>query len=319
MNPITSILKHYPLLLLDGALATELESKGCNLADPLWSARVLLDRPELIAAVHLDYFMAGADCVITASYQATVQGLTAKGLTEAEALQVISSSVSIAKRVRDNFWQDNSNRHNRPKPLVAASVGPYGAYLADGSEYRGNYGLTKEELADFHRSRLDVLVAAQPDILACETIPCLEEALALADLLTEYPDQYCWISFTAKDDNQTCNDDAIMECGKRLNNFKQVAAIGINCTAPQYVASLISKLKSVTDKPIIVYPNSGDQYDPLSRKWIKNNAHSCFCDFAKSWYEQGARVIGGCCRTAPSDIKAIAGWARKMERPFSPL
>ncbi len=310
MNPIESVLKHYPMLLLDGALATELENKGCNLADPLWSARILFDQPELIAAVHHDYFTAGADCVITASYQATVQGLTARGLTESEALRVISSSVTIAREVRDTFWKDITDRRNRPKPLVAASVGPYGAYLADGSEYRGNYGITRRELSDFHRSRLDVLIATQPDILACETIPCLDEALALAELLREYPNQFCWISFTAKDDSKTCNGDSILECGKQLNAFEQVAAIGINCTAPQYVGSLINKLRSVTDKPIIVYPNSGDQYEPLTKTWIKAESHACFSDLAKNWYEQGAKIIGGCCRTSPADIANIAGWLR---------
>ncbi len=312
MNPITSVLKHYPLLILDGALATELERKGCDLADPLWSARILLEQPKLIASVHSDYFMAGADCVITASYQATVQGLTARGLTEAAALKVISSAVTLAKEVRDTFWQDTTNRQNRPRPLVAASVGPYGAYLADGSEYHGNYGLCRKELSDFHRSRLDSLIAQQPDILAFETIPCLEEALALAELLTDYPGKYGWISFTARDDAYTCNGDSIIECGKKLNKFEQVAAIGINCTAPQYVASLINKLKNVTDKPIIVYPNSGDQYDPLTKTWVKNSHHTRFCDLAKCWYEQGARIIGGCCRTTPSDISAIARWAKTL-------
>lgn len=309
MNPIAAILEHYPLMLLDGALATELERKGCNLADPLWSAKILLDQPELIGDVHLDYFKAGADCVITASYQATVQGLTAKGLTIEEALQVISSSVTIARDVRDKYWAEKSNRHNRPKPLVAASVGPYGAYLADGSEYRGNYNITGKELTEFHRSRLDVLIAARPDILACETIPCLDEALALAQLLQEYPKQHCWISFTAKDEHHTCNGELITECGKQLDTFDQVAAIGINCTAPQYVDSLIRQLKEVTAKPVIVYPNSGNQYEPQSKTWIKMADDVSFVDFAKSWNATGARIIGGCCRTTPADIKEIAAWA----------
>lgn len=310
MNPITTILQRYPLLLLDGALATELERKGCNLADPLWSARVLLEQPELIAAVHLDYLQAGADCVITASYQATVQGLTARGLTEAQAQQVITSSVTIAKKTRDTFWAEQANRHRRPKPLVAASVGPYGAYLADGSEYRGNYGLNREELMAFHRQRLDILVAAQPDILACETLPCLDEALGLAELLQQYPDIYCWICFTARDEEHTCNGDAIIECGKRLNDFKQVAAIGINCTAPQHIIGLINRLKRVTDKPIIVYPNSGDKYDPLTKTWVTDKGASGFSDFARRWHKEGAKIIGGCCRTSPADIREIAAWLR---------
>lgn len=311
VNPIESVLSHYPFMTLDGAMATELERKGCNLADPLWSARVLLEQPELIASVHNDYFKAGADCVITASYQATIEGLRNKGLNQQQALQVISSSVSIAKEARDVFWQKQSEK-NRPEPLIAASVGPYGAYLADGSEYRGDYTLRHDSLMDFHRQRIEILIAAKPDILACETIPCLEEALALADLIKDYPNQYCWISFTAKDSHHTCNGEPIGECARQLDQYEQVAAIGINCTPPQYVESLINQIKEATTKPIIVYPNSGDSYDPLTKSWLHNNKDSDFSTMSKTWYQAGARIIGGCCRTTPDDIKSIAAWRQSQ-------
>jgi len=173
MNPIASILDLQPVLVIDGALATELERRGCDLKDSLWSAKILLEQPEKIKQVHYDYFKAGADCAITASYQATIPGFAKRGLTEAEAIDLMKKSVALAKEARDEFWTDEANRTDRAKPFVAASVGPYGAYLANGEEYVGNYGLTEQELMDFHRPRMKALVEAGTDILACETLPCL--------------------------------------------------------------------------------------------------------------------------------------------------
>lgn len=176
MNPIETLLQHQPVAIVDGALATELERRGSDLNDDLWSARVLMEQPELIRAVHLDYFHAGADFAITASYQATVEGFARRGLSRDEALALMQRSVQLAQDARDEFWADEKNRVGRLRPLVAGSVGPYGAFLADGSEYRGDYKLTKQELIDFHRPRVEALIAAGADLLACETIPCLIEA-----------------------------------------------------------------------------------------------------------------------------------------------
>ncbi|HET9590329.1 MAG TPA: homocysteine S-methyltransferase, partial [Anaerolineales bacterium] len=178
-NPIASILNRYPALVIDGALATELERRGCDLNDNLWSAKILLEQPEIIRQVHLDYFRAGADCAITASYQATLEGFAKRGLNEKEAIGLMQRSVKLAVEARDEFWLHESDRIGRPRPLVAASVGPYGAFLADGSEYRGQYGLTERELMDFHRPRMKALIEAGPDLLACETIPSLVEAQAI--------------------------------------------------------------------------------------------------------------------------------------------
>src|SRR5688572_14218544 len=165
MNPIASILDHYPALVIDGALATELERRGCDLKDSLWSAKILLEGPNVIKQVHYDYFKAGADCAITASYQATVEGFAKRGLNETEAISLIQKSVKLAVEARDEFWADQANRVGRAKPFVAASVGPYGAFLADGSEYRGNYGLTEKELMNFHRPRMKALTEAGADML----------------------------------------------------------------------------------------------------------------------------------------------------------
>ena len=186
-------------MILDGAFATELEKRGCDLNDPLWSAKILLEYPEIIGEVHRDYYQAGADCVITASYQATIAGFMKRGLTEAQGLGLIQQSVAIARRARDGFWASVTDKTTRPAPLVAASIGPYGAFLADGSEYRGDYALDENALKTFHAARMSALIDAKPDVLACETIPCLKEALAVAKLLQEFPGIYGWISFSAKD------------------------------------------------------------------------------------------------------------------------
>ena len=310
MNQIASILDHYPVLVIDGALATELERRGCDIKDELWSAKVLLEQPEIIRQVHLDYFKAGADCAITASYQATIEGFSKRGLNEAEAITLIQKSVSLAMEARAEFWLDASNRIGRPKPFVAASIGPYGAFLADGSEYRGNYGLTEKELMEFHRPRMATLVEAGAEILACETIPSLIEAQATAKLLKEFPDITAWISFSGRDEKHNSEGQVFADCVKQLENNKQIAAIGINCTSPKYISALIHEAKKMTNKPVLVYPNSGETYDATKNDWNGDLVLDSFGEQAREWYDAGARLIGGCCRTTPEDIRVIASWAR---------
>ncbi|SEO36839.1 homocysteine S-methyltransferase [Paenibacillus sp. OV219] len=311
MNPIEAILQQYQVLILDGAMATELESHGCDLNDSLWSAKVLMDNPQLIGQVHRDYFAAGADVAITASYQATVEGFRSRGLSQVEADALIRRSVRVAVEARDAFWSKPANREGRPKPLVAASVGPYGAFLADGSEYRGDYQLTEAELMDFHRERMRTLIEAGAELLACETIPCLLEAQAIVKLLeTEFPGVYAWISFSAKDGLHISSGETIAACARWLDAHEQVAAIGVNCTPPQHIRSLVSELGKHTAKPVLVYPNSGESYDPSDKTWHASGTIESYGCSAKGWHEAGARLIGGCCRTTPADIQAIAAWAR---------
>ncbi|WP_144560359.1 homocysteine S-methyltransferase [Shouchella miscanthi] len=310
MNPIEKILTHFPMMILDGALATELETHGCHLNDPLWSAKVLMEEPTLIKQIHTNYFAAGADCAITASYQATVEGYKDRGLSEVEAIRLLKESVHIAVKARDDFWSDEENRYGRPKPIVAASVGPYGAFLADGSEYRGDYQVSEDQFVSFHRERIRLFIEAGAEILACETIPCLKEAKALIRVLKEFPHIYTWVSFSAQDGVHISSGEKMADCARWLAKEEQVAAIGINCSAPTFIHSLIKEIKSKTAKPIIVYPNSGEAYDASSKQWNEVLSSQPFSTSAKSWYEAGARIIGGCCRTKPEDIEAIADWAR---------
>ncbi len=309
MNPIAALLQKQPFIVLDGALATELERRGADLNDPLWSAKVLLEAPERIYQVHLDYFRAGADVAITASYQASVAGFMQRGLTREEALALMRKSVQLAQQARDDFWRENQDP-NRAYPLVAGSVGPYGAYLADGSEYRGDYGLSEEALIDFHRPRIAALVAAGVDVLACETIPCLHEARALVRLLAEFPGISAWFSFSARDAAHTCHGEPIAECAAFLDSVPQAAAIGINCSAPQFIPGLIGEIRRVTRKPIVVYPNSGEVYDPATNTWHGETHCDAYGQQAATWYASGARLIGGCCRTTPEHIRAIVSELR---------
>lgn len=311
-NPIQSLLDQYGVIILDGALATELEARGCDLNDPLWSAKVLIEQPELITAVHRDYFAAGADVAITASYQATFEAFARRGLSAREARELMIRAVQLASEARDRFWQalGEEEKARRPRPLVAASVGPYGAMLADGSEYRGHYGMSEAQLMAFHRPRLEVLINAGADILACETLPCLAEARALARLLEEYAGVSGWISFSCQDGVHNSQGERLSDCILALNGFDSVAAVGINCTAPEYLASLLQQAGKVTTKPLLVYPNSGEHYDAGHKCWSGESNSQRFAEAALAWHRQGAQLIGGCCRTSPRDIAAVSGLLR---------
>lgn len=315
MNPILPFIQRQGAIILDGGLATELERHGCDLSDELWSARLLADNPTLIRQVHLDYYWAGADCCTSASYQATIPGFVRRGMTEQSARDLIRRSVQLVAEARDEFWAIERNRAGRLRPIVAASVGPYGAYLADGSEYTGKYDLDRESLATFHRPRWEILAASEADVLACETIPSLAEAQTLAGLLAETPDVYAWFSFSCGDGEHISDGTPLAECAAFLDGFDHVAAVGINCTPPRFIPNLIRAVSAVTTKPIIVYPNSGETYDPLAKRWLGESVPAEFGTFSREWRKLGAGAIGGCCRTTPAHIRQISDRFRKHRWP----
>lgn len=303
-NPLAALLADNRTLVLDGAMATELEARGCDLTDPLWSAKVLIENPELIYQVHLDYFNAGAQCAITASYQATPQGFARRGLDESQSLALIAQSVHLAQLARTDYLA----QHPQQLPLlVAGSVGPYGAYLADGSEYRGDYHLPQAEMIAFHRPRITALANAGVDLLACETLPSFAELQALLALLEEFPALGGWFSFTLRDSQHLSDGTPLAVVMAELNGNSQVLAVGVNCIALENVTPALQQLAALSDKPLLVYPNSGEHYDAVSKTW-----HSCgnqqhqLVNQLSDWQHAGARLIGGCCRTTPADIQAIA-------------
>jgi homocysteine S-methyltransferase len=310
-NPIHPFLDFQDALILDGGLATELEARGCDLRDELWSARLLLENPALIQQVHLDYYRAGADCGISASYQATIPALMARGLSEAQAIELIRLSVRLVMQARDQFWTEPANRPGRLRPIAAASVGPYGAALADGSEYTGDYDLDEAGLVDWHRQRWHILANSGADILACETIPSHNEMRALVQLMAETPDMPAWVSFSCRDEKHINDGTPIADCAAFLDGVTQVTAVGINCTPPSLIPSLIREVRSVTQKPIVVYPNSGETYDPVAKVWLGQSVPAEFGTFSREWRKEGAALIGGCCRTGPAHIRQIADRMRR--------
>ncbi len=233
-----------------------------------------------------------------------------KGMTYDEAQELIRKSVRLAKNSRDSFVKSDAFKGTgRMPPLVAASLGPYGAYLADGSEYRGNYQVDTDALKSFHKERIEIIDKESPDLYALETVPVLDEALAVADLLNELKIKTpLWISFSCKDGEHISDGTKIRECALRLEEFSNVVAIGVNCTPPRFVESLIQNIREVSSKNIIVYPNSGEIYNPFTKTW--SGSSSKFLSLVKAWYEAGATMIGGCCRTTPLDIRKIAQMAR---------
>ena len=304
-DPLAHILSAQGFAVLDGALATELERRGADLQDAMWSAKALIEAPDLIRQVHLDYLHAGADIVTTASYQATVKGFMARGLDRVAARKLIGLSAELALDARQEFWADAGNRPGRAWPLVAASVGPYGAYLADGSEYRGDYEITEAQLMNFHRPRVEALAATQADLFAFETIPSLKEGRALIRLLSEFAAKTAWIAFSCRDGNRVSSGDSFAECAALAEKSDQIAAVGVNCTAPRYIRQLIGNARAVTRKPIIAYPNSGEGWDSSARAWLPGEDRCSIATSAREWYDAGAQVIGGCCRTTPADIAEV--------------
>jgi homocysteine S-methyltransferase len=308
-DPLGSLLVTNGIVVLDGGLASQLEAQGSDLADPLWSARVLLEAPEEIEAAHLAYFRAGARVAITASYQASFEGFAARGIDDAATVDLLRRSTTLADAARSAYRAELAAA-GAPDPgplLVAASVGPYGAMLADGSEYRGRYGLSTRQLADFHRRRLHVLADSGADLLACETIPELEEAAALADLLDEMPTASAWLAFSCEDGARLRSGAPIEEAIAIAGAAEAVHAVGFNCTAPEHIEELVGRARTGTAKPIVVYPNSGEGWDADARDWTPATGVDVDPVAAGRWLAAGARLIGGCCRVTPAQIAQLAG------------
>ncbi|MFD5323184.1 homocysteine S-methyltransferase [Streptomyces sp. NPDC127092] len=282
------------VLVLDGGLSNQLEAQGCDLSDALWSARLLADAPEQIEAAHAAYVRAGAQVLITSSYQATFEGFARRGVERARTTRLLARSVELARaaaeRTEREIW-------------VAASVGPYGAMLADGSEYRGRYGMSVAELERFHRPRIEVLAGSGADVLALETVPDAYEAEALLRAVGRHGAVPVWLSYTV--------EGAHTRAGQRLEDafglvagLDQVVAVGVNCCDPADAGPAAEIAAAVTEKPVVVYPNSGERWDAGTRRW---HGGTTFAPATTAgWRTAGARLIGGCCRVGPDTVAALA-------------
>lgn len=313
-----SLLDAVDTFVIDGALATELEARGHDLNHPLWSAKILQDDPAGIEQVHLDYFAAGAYIAITASYQAATAGLTKHlQLSEADGKELIKRSVEVARQARDKAYTSVVGR-NRPL-LIAGSVGPYGAYLSDGSEYTGAYTLTAEQYTEFHRPRIAALVDAGVDLLAIETIPSINEIKALLVLLEkEFPTAIAWLGCTIKDAEHLADGTPWQDVVDVMQHYpEQVVAFGINCVPMAISAETLGNIHKLTKMPLVAYPNSGEVWDAVSKTWHGQRAEDILNTEERAaalaklsaeldrWTTNGARLIGGCCRTGPAYVRAV--------------
>ncbi|MFI1524200.1 homocysteine S-methyltransferase [Kitasatospora cineracea] len=285
-------------VLLDGGLSNQLADQGCDLSDALWSARLLLDEPRQLVAAHRAYFEAGAQVATTASYQASRPGFAARGVDAGKTDRLLALSVEVARLAAEEVSAELGD--GRPR-WVAASVGPYGAVLADGSEYRGHYGLSASELAEFHRPRLEVLAAAGPDVLAVETVPDLLEAAVLADCVRGLGVPV-WFSFSAAD-GLTRGGEPLSEVFALVSEVPEAVAVGVNCCAPEEVTSAVALAAEVTGLPGVAYPNSGEGWDAAARDWT--GAAAFDPGLAADWVTAGARLVGGCCRVGPAAIAEL--------------
>ncbi|MGA2205191.1 MAG: homocysteine S-methyltransferase [Terracidiphilus sp.] len=288
--------------VIDGGLATELEYQGANINGPLWSAHVLEDEPEKLRAVHRAYIRAGAQCIATCSYQVSRLGYAEAGLPPERADAALLRSVELARRVVAEFPDR--------RVLVAGSLGPYGAALHDGGEYHGNYECSYDDLVRFHRERIEIFAQASgdraPDLLAFETFPSLEEARAVGEALSPWPELRAWFSFSCRDEKHVSHGEKVADCASLVASFPQTVAIGVNCVPPKWIPSLIAELRAASDKPILVYPNSGEGWDTARRCWTGVTDPEDFGAHAAEWFKAGAQIVGGCCRTRPAHIRAVA-------------
>ena len=278
-----------------------LEDLGCDLNHKLWSARVIDEDPQSIIEVHKRYIAAGAQIIATASYQASIIGLIENGYSHAKAIATILKTVDLAQVA---LKEAKKAMPDLVAPRIGASIGPYGAYLADGSEYRGNYGVSESELFDFHRERLEILDKSEADLLLFETFPDIRELEVIARL-TSQTTKPSWVSFACKDGAEL-NDGTPIEAAARLfNKHPSVFAIGVNCTKPRYITDLIKRIKAVSDRRLVIYPNSNEHYDAATKTWSGKNESEEYTTAAQQWLEQGVDLIGGCCRIGPTHIKAL--------------
>lgn len=288
------VLRARPAVLFDGALATELERSGADLSDALWSARLLLDDPSRIVAVHESYLRAGVDVLTSASYQASREGFARRGLSHKDADALMARSVQLAREAMQRAGRS---------ALVAASLGPHGATLADGSEYTGATSLIEAQLVEFHRPRLEAVWSAAPDLVLFETVPSLREVRAIARLARSYPEVPVMVSCSALSPRSIAHGETFGAVLAELEACTTVIAAGINCAPPACVAPLLARGASSRALRSAM-PNRGERWNAQKRAWEGDEVFDAAA-WARTYIEAGARIVGGCCRTRPDDCAAM--------------
>lgn len=314
MNSLEARWAKEPVLTIDGGLATEMEERGVNISDALWSARLLHSNPQMIKDIYLSFLRAGADIIITASYKSTVDlYMKYLGVSEAEARSLIKLSVSLAREAGEEYLKESPAS---AMPLIAGSIGPFGSQFYDELyTYSGNCvdKASKQEIIDWHRPRMQCLVEEGVDFICIETIAAKAEAEALVDLLKEFPSQSATLCFTCKNAAETCHGEKFADAAAAVSQSPQIIGVGVNCLAPQDVEGLLLSAKGVCKKPFIVYPNSGEVYKEFNdkRQWVGTRDANSLASYVPCWIEAGAKAIGGCCRTGPKDVIEVKAAIRE--------
>ncbi|KDA46273.1 homocysteine S-methyltransferase [Ligilactobacillus animalis] len=296
--------------VLDGSMAATLKEQGIDSTGELWTAQALSDNIEAVYDAHYSYLAAGAQMILTDTYQANLQAFEKAGHSKQQAENLVGMAVLVAQKARDDY-EEQTGKH----ALVAASIGPYGAYLADGSEYRGDYLLNDAQYLNFHLPRLTAVLAQTPDCLALETQPKLSEPLALLRWLEKnVPQMPVYVSFTLRDEMTLSDGTELKRAVAAISKFEQVFAIGVNCIVPELVSGALKVMRQATTKKLIVYPNLGAQYDPETKTWAKSEQQLDFTQLTEKWYQAGASIIGGCCMTTSPQISQIATYLEQYQK-----
>lgn len=296
--------------VLDGSMAAALKEQGIDSTGELWTAQALSDNIEAVYDAHYSYLAAGAQMILTDTYQANLQAFEKAGHSKQQAENLVGMAVLVAQKARDDY-EEQTGKH----ALVAASIGPYGAYLADGSEYRGDYLLNDAQYLNFHLPRLTAVLAQAPDCLALETQPKLSEPLALLRWLEKnVPQMPVYVSFTLRDEMTLSDGTELKRAVAAISKFEQVFAIGVNCIVPELVSGALKVMRQATTKKLIVYPNLGAQYDPETKTWAKSEQQLDFTQLTEKWHQAGASIIGGCCMTTSPQISQIATYFEQYQK-----
>lgn len=296
--------------VLDGSMAAALKEQGIDSTGELWTAQALSDNIEAVYDAHYSYLAAGAQMILTDTYQANLQAFEKAGHSKQQAENLVGMAVLMAQKARDDY-EEQTGKH----ALVAASIGPYGAYLADGSEYRGDYLLNDAQYLNFHLPRLTAVLAQAPDCLALETQPKLSEPLALLRWLEKnVPQMPVYVSFTLRDEMTLSDGTELKRAVAAISKFEQVFAIGVNCIVPELVSGALKVMRQAMTKKLIVYPNLGAQYDPETKTWAKSEQQLDFTQLTEKWYQAGASIIGGCCMTTSPQISQIATYFEQYQK-----
>lgn len=295
-NPFASWLDAGRTVVLDGGLGTELERRGYRDLDRLWSSALVEVDPAALREVHRDFLLAGSDVIATATYQAAVPTLIECGHERGSAMRVLRDAVRLAVEERDA---------HAPSALVAASIGPFGAHLADGSEYTGAYRLSDDELHAFQSARWHLLAESDADLLACETMPSLADVRACVRLMKETPERWAWISLMCRDAGHLVDGTALTEVLALLDDVPNLAAVGANCVPPCLVPALMDAFRAATPLPLMIYPNASNAWKMEMGRPLDELSPAEFAAQSVAWRSHGAQIIGGCCKTTPSHVQAL--------------